>query len=317
MADGFPNWALAFGLVALLASLSSALVVPPVPNPTCAGGWNIHGEFVDAAHGGCCHGTDCCQYPAFSDNPLCGSTPAPSENCKGIDCCQYAKYKNTPLCAISSPSNRTPAPDNTTSPPAQNGTGPAPNQTHPACSGLDCCQYDEYKGTALCVVQPTPSEEECDAVPPECPIGRGKGDLLPMLLDPALISGSKCRGACGPDCPDSCVRVKEQTQCITDRKGCAYVCRYSNAVSCGIHTGCQKHDDCYDACAAKGETRMCLPFFGLCHCACDWGCVSEFGPAQCYQWMNGGGPADYAQLYSSPPLRSGPFKSCPGISSGQ
>lgn len=288
MARASSNALLAFAFLALSALLFSAIGVPDVPEPACVGGWNIRGEYVPKEQGGCCTGTDCCQYAAFKDNPLCSSVPAPKHECSGLDCCQYAEYKNTPLCAISAP--------------------PAPNHS---CSGLDCCQYDEYKNTSLCVIQPTPEEEGCTAAPPECPIGGWAGGKAPMLLDPGIAGGSKCRGACGPDCPDTCIPVKDQVHCTPDSKGeCFYTCTYYNVISCGLHDGCETHDACYDSCAAEGENRMCLPGFGLCHCACDLGCVFKYG-FNCLDWMNGKGKMERHELYSSPPLRAGPLRSCP------
>ncbi len=277
---------LAFGFLTL-SVIVHAISVPAVPEPTCVGGWNIHGVYYPREQGGCCRGTECCQYPAFSDNLACVSvSPTPSA-CSGLDCCKYEEYKNTPLCVVSSP-------------------------TLSACSGLDCCELEQYQDTPLCIVSPTPSDDECTTPPPECPVGSRHGGSIPMLLDPAIAGGSKCRGACGPDCPDSCVDVKDQKYCMPDSKGeCFYVCSYSNVRSCGLHEGCEKHDDCYDACAAKGETRMCLPWLGLCHCSCDLDCVLEYGPGNCLQWMGGNGPTQSHELYSSPPLRSRPHKACP------
>jgi hypothetical protein len=203
--------------------------------------------------------------------------------CKGLECCQYEAFKNNPGCGASASS----------------------------CSGLDCCQYDEYKNTPLCVVSPTPTDDSCTAPPPECQLGSGYGASPPMLLDPDIASKSKCRGACGPDCPRTCIDVNDQTHCISDGKGeCVYVCTYSNVLSCGTHVACQTHDDCYDTCAANGEVGMGFPSFGLCHRSCDIGCFATYG-FSCLQWMNGNGPVDSHVLYSSPPLRSGPFRSCP------
>jgi hypothetical protein len=289
-----PSFLLLALALAFLGAILTYASVPPVPEPTCVGGWNIHGEYVPKEQGGCCSGTECCKYAAFRDNPLCGSTPAPQETCSGTDCCKYDKYKNTPLCVVSD----TPAAEH-------------------ECSGLDCCQYEEYENTPLCVAEPTPDEDECAGARPECPVGGWAGGKAPMLLDPDIASGSKCRGACGPDCPDTCVKVKDQKICISDSKGkCFYTCTYHNVLSCGISDGCEVHDDCYDACAAEGEKRMCLPWFGTCHCACDLGCVFKYG-LTCLDWMNGKGPMERHELYSSPPLRSEPMKYCPSDSTYQ
>lgn len=284
---------LALGFLILSVPLVYTLAIPDVPDPTCAGGWNIHGEYYPREQGGCCTGTECCQYEAFKDSPAC---VPPS--CSGLDCCQYDEYKNTPLCVVSPP----PSEDN--------------------CSGTECCQYDEYADTPLCVIQPT--EEECAQNPPDCPTG-GVFNDAPALRDTFIPGGGLCRGACGPDCPDTCVNVGTVTKCVTDSKGCAYTCTYENTVSCGVHDACVVHDSCYDVCAAKGETSLCIdapgPWwnpltwlgmtFGPCHCACDYGCASNYG-FDCLNWMDGNGPFDYRQQYSDKPIQEGPFKSCPG-----
>ncbi len=204
--------------------------------------------------------------------------------CHGLDCCKYAVYKNTPLCVITPPTNPTTS-LNTTPPPPLNSTPEAA----------------PYNSTSY-------GSEDCTAPPTNCPIG----GTAPELLDPAIASGSKCRGACGPDCPDTCMKMPEYQECVPDVEGkCVYVCTYSNVLQCGIHSGCQTHDACYDTCAAeKGESRMCY-LGGLCHCSCDWDCVSKYGPINCVEWMLGYGPTQGEVAYSSTPLRSGPFKSCP------
>ncbi|MFA5106568.1 MAG: hypothetical protein WC506_06445 [Candidatus Micrarchaeia archaeon] len=250
--------------------------VPAVPDPTCAGGFLPDGTFIPKEEGGCCHGTDCCNYAAFTNLPQCA--------CTGLDCCKYEVYKNTPLCVITPPTN--PNTSLNTTPPPPLGT--VPEQT----------PYDEesyYSG-------------DCTAPPTECPIGGSS----PELLDPDITSGSKCRGACGPDCPDTCMRMPDYQTCVPDAKGqCLYVCTYQNVIQCGVHTGCQAHDACYDRCAEeKGEKSMCY-LGGFCHCGCDWDCISKYGPINCAEWMLGYGPTQSEVDYSSPPLRSGPFRLCP------
>ncbi len=260
-------------------------------NYTCVGGLCYKGvKCSGLADCPTCSGFECCQYDEFKDSELCQDTPNPS-SCDGVECCQFDKYKNDPFCT---------------------------------CKGLDCCQYEEYNSTPLCVVPPT--EEECAPNPPDCPTG-GVFNNAPALRNTFIPGGGLCRGACGPDCPDTCVKVGEVQKCVADSAWkCFYTCTYSNTVSCGVHDSCVVHDDCYDACAANGETALCIDlppnlswnpltwllikFGGLCHCACDYGCVSNYG-FDCRNWMNGLGPYDYRQLYSDKPVRSGPLKSCP------
>ena len=141
---------------------------------------------------------------------------------------------------------------------------------------------------------------------------------VPMVRNPPIASGSLCRGACGPDCPKTCVNIPNGvTKCIPDAKGkCFYKCTYKNVVSCGVANGCVVHDNCYDDCAAKGEKNDCTDIFAwfslrpaTCHCGCDIQCVLNHG-FDCKNWMDGLGPYDYFQLYSDKPERSGPLKSC-------
>lgn len=310
--------------------------VPEVPEPVCVGGWNIHGEYYDRAQGGCCTGYECCQYEGFKDNPICVPSAMPS--CSGIECCQDPAYTDTPLCIIYGlVSSIIPAAPECSgiqccayeeykdAPECSNATTPSCSGTQccqypeykdtplcivsppPECSGLECCQYDAYKNTPLCLIPPTPVPDDCSKVPPQCP----EGGFAPLPLDPGIKSESKCRGACGPDCPDTCVDQDDVSLCIADDSGkCFYLCTYSDVLQCGSHESCRVHDDCYDACVEeKGETLYCP--LGFCHCGCDWGCFWNYDLISCAQWKFGYGPTDRKILYASPPKMSGPLRACP------
>ena len=153
----------------------------------------------------------------------------------------------------------------------------------------------------------TPSPHTCSTVPPPCPAISG---TLPR--DPGIASSSLCRGACGPDCPSSCTSQPARTLCVSDGEGCFYVCTYS-ILQCGTAGSCRTHDDCYDSCAEKGESRLCY-LGGFCHCSCDLGCVfgsGILGPVYCPLWAFGYGPTDSTLTYSSPAGQTGPFQTCP------
>lgn len=133
----------------------------------------------------------------------------------------------------------------------------------------------------------------------------------PQRRTPGLASGGLCRGACGPDCPDSCVAVAPMTYCHYDpASGCHAECRYDDVVSCFTHEGCRVHDDCYDVCAQGGELDLCgCPVracaFGAvcanpCHCRCDTECCNTHGRRTCYDWYQGdrSAPTDGEFVYT-------------------
>jgi len=174
-----------------------------------------------------------------------------------------------------------------------------------------------FKDTPQCVVNQTPEDYCNPADAPECPTGGAFSDV-PMLRDPHIGSASLCRGACGPDCPKTCINIPSGVEkCIPDNKGkCFYKCKYNNVISCGVSDGCTIHDNCYDDCAAKGEKNLCNDLGAwvalrpaTCHCGCDIACFGKYN-FNCFNWMDGYGPYDYFQQYSDEPEITGPFKSC-------
>ncbi|MGA7304335.1 MAG: VWD domain-containing protein [Rhodothermales bacterium] len=140
---------------------------------------------------------------------------------------------------------------------------------------------------------------------------------------------SKCRDACGPDCPDTCDK-KEYNECTEDGKSILIVTRYT----CGTHQGCRDHDDCLDACLAPYEyksipgtdvTYADFEFWGVgscqrkCHLEAWNYAESEFpghGPAVVKSWASGGGPYDgpdtweYTRDKKDGPDRTQPCDEC-------
>lgn len=161
-----------------------------------------------------------------------------------------------------------------------------------------CRDETNYGGSDI-----TPTNEECgippiqiDTSPPiECPIGGS----APQLKDPQIFSGSKCRGACGPDCPPRCTKPTDYTIEVPDSTNSRYfICTYPNTIQCGSHKGCREHDDCYDTCGNNT--------WDLCHRQCDIECIKKYG-LQCNDWRQGLGQFDSFLLFSDPPKSTGPF----------
>jgi hypothetical protein len=135
---------------------------------------------------------------------------------------------------------------------------------------------------------------------------------FPQRRNPSITSTGLCRGACGPDCPASCVAVAPITYCHHDpATGCHAQCVYTDVVSCYTHQGCRIHDDCYDHCADAGEMQLCdcpkkACLFGSvcdpgrCHCGCDTDCCNAFSSATCGMWAlgNRSAPTDGEFFYS-------------------
>ncbi|WP_084418014.1 VWD domain-containing protein [Henriciella litoralis] len=56
---------------------------------------------------------------------------------------------------------------------------------------------------------------------------------------------SRCRGACGSDCPDTC-DYREKYVCVSPM-----MIQVTKLYQCGTHDGCRIHDDCLDRCFDK------------------------------------------------------------------
>jgi len=161
--------------------------------------------------------------------------------------------------------------------------------------------------TATPVPSPTGGPvTQCDDVPPPCPAVPPNA----QPKNPGIASGSLCRGACGPDCPSSCVVQNDYHSCVTDSHGCVYLCSYRE-IKCGSDEGCRTHDNCYDNCAeSENENGLCLTG-NACHCLCDIDCADTYNSSACLSWMVGGGPYDSQITYADMPTTSGPTSSCP------
>ncbi len=110
----------------------------------------------------------------------------------------------------------------------------------------------------------------------------------PDPVDPGILSGSWCRGACGGDCPPTCAPLSTVTQCV-DSSGpngsCCGNCDYNGLLRCGTHEGCRYHDWCYDACASSSTPWNCRR-------GCDLATAALYGPLNSNSWRKGGGPYD-------------------------
>jgi hypothetical protein len=120
------------------------------------------------------------------------------------------------------------------------------------------------------------------------PIDLGKGTRRePKLKEPDGPTGAKCRGACGPDCPDTCKTVGSYNEQY-EVGGCGYLIEFPNALLCGTHAGCRTHDACFDAAVANGETQLGGPR----HVQCNWEANTRYGPLNTTAWARGLGPYD-------------------------
>ena len=139
----------------------------------------------------------------------------------------------------------------------------------------------------------------CGSAPSNIPVQEGQ--TIPELIDPQIASGSLCRGACGADCPSTCTSQPDITICGDDLSGnCHYTWTYTGVISCGSSNFCRWHDACYDRLADEERSTDLNKFT-----ECDQHCPGSI--ADCYSWMNGGGPYDSQLLFSNPPIRRGPF----------
>jgi len=174
--------------------------------------------------------------------------------------------------------------------------------THP----ITCYIYDPNARSDLYGV--------CSGIVRILPLPEPDGIRVPFLKDPGIPSGSKCRWACGGDCPDSCVDHDDVIVWAPDPIGGGYYkLTYSGVISCGTHEGCRWHDDCFDMCAQHyGESD----WWEHCHMHCN-AVVADRYPVLVtsdgievlpwISWQGGGGPYDGWFLYSDPPTAEGPF----------
>jgi|GEM_PF-6007758 len=135
------------------------------------------------------------------------------------------------------------------------------------------------------------------------PYWPGPLDIYPRA--PAIGSGAKCRGACGPDC-DTCSLPEDLVHCeprpTADGGEGHDLWIYPNYQECDSHQGCRDHDACYDWCGAGGPGGL-EPF--LCRRLCDFECACAYPPHQCVGWIFGGEPHDSGMDFSDAPYVSG------------
>jgi len=132
------------------------------------------------------------------------------------------------------------------------------------------------------------------------------GVAIPFLRkDPAVASGSTCRGACGSGCPDTCQDCADIVRCLPDQRdeNAHTFVTYSGVIECGTHAGCRQHDACFDDCEEEyGEESVVAP----CHDECSAAIVREYGVTRGASWALGYGPYDGYFLYSEEPVWSEP-----------
>jgi hypothetical protein len=175
----------------------------------------------------------------------------------------------------------------------------------------------------------TPGEEPERCPEIECPFAPTQPavpspptpPLEPQRIDTGLANHALCRGACGIDCPPSCVAQDNITLCVHDLDSdCHAECTYTGVTRCPTHEGCREHDACYDACVAGGEMDLCscpvaacavgMECDNPCHCACDRGCCTHFDKLDCFRWSQGSatprdGLFNYAASASAGPASRG------------
>jgi hypothetical protein len=94
-----------------------------------------------------------------------------------------------------------------------------------------------------------------------------------------------CRGACGPDCPNSCT-ASIHFECVGTEN-----LRRVRSYTCGTHQGCREHDDCLDRCSQQRAQGF------DCESQCHAEAVTDFGLGQAASWAAGAGPFDGEVLY--------------------
>lgn len=149
----------------------------------------------------------------------------------------------------------------------------------------------------------------------------GDGQRIPLPIDPHIASGSKCRGACGEDCPSTCKPKPDIEICVESKDGKYHEnWKYTGVIECGSHQACRIHDECYDNCATDSSPMSCRR-------GCDVACTDQYDTASCAAWTVGKGNFDSYILFSNPPTSSdllttsllapvgaGPCPSVPGSS---
>ena len=124
---------------------------------------------------------------------------------------------------------------------------------------------------------------------------------------------AKCRGACGSDCTTSNCKLSVEDRCEKNQDGLNDGFKsIVHIYDCGLHPGCIKHDDCYDACNSyygcdsfsatvcmHATTLVSTPFeyFSESYLSCDSEVLIEEGISNSLAWMGGSGPQPTRQVY--------------------
>jgi antitoxin component YwqK of YwqJK toxin-antitoxin module len=126
---------------------------------------------------------------------------------------------------------------------------------------------------------------------PKCPMIKTPDEPnpygAPLMQNPEIASGAKCRGACGEDCPSDRCKSVPDVEIPVDDSG-ELVCVYRGVIECPTHQGCRDHDACYDKCAEEGHTVVFKLPGGPdeCHSACNQECYDKWGKCQCAAWAD-------------------------------
>lgn len=159
--------------------------------------------------------------------------------------------------------------------------------------------FEKQAGQPGPVSPPQPPQPQwMPRVPQRLPIQLGEGTKRrPKLKWPDGRGEAGCRGACGPDCPNTCKNEGTYTEeYVVGDKG--YEIEFPNVLKCGTHEGCRIHDACFDTAVARGEKYL----FGPHHNQCNQDAVFRFGATKTKSWMSGGGPYDDWWYFTDDPV---------------
>ena len=130
--------------------------------------------------------------------------------------------------------------------------------------------------------------------------------------------GSRCRGACGPDCTSTNCENRPEWRCMNDGESFTGESMKWDVLRCGVHDGCKWHDDCFDNCLEVygcGTWRAGVCMHNLLT-GCDVQAVASYGASNCLSWANGYGPFSGREDFAYPTgeMKSDYNKCPPGTS---
>lgn len=114
--------------------------------------------------------------------------------------------------------------------------------------------------------------------------------------------GSRCRGACGPDCTPTNCDNEPEWRCLNDGESYTGEAMLWDVLLCGVHEGCKWHDDCFDACLRSygcgtwGAGNCMHNLFN----GCDVQAAAEYGALNCLNWKDGHGPFSGYEFFEYP-----------------